>query len=131
MTRRVRGYLLIDAARHFGFGVSMLLFRDSFNPRSFNLLFDIFPRWVWIWSLMLVAAYLTYAAVIGSEPHARRALALGISVSVMWAAAFFLITGSGMQSLSTPILLAALAGKDIAVCSGPLRYASTTGQETR
>ena len=120
MTGRVRAYMIVDGLRHLAFGAALLLAPAAFNPLAYGFLWDVAPRWVWISSLLVGTVHLGYAALTGNELHARMALVMSASVSVMWAVSFALITATATPSLSLPILFAAVAVKDLIICSGPL-----------
>lgn len=120
MTPRTRAYLAADAARHGLFSLALIFLPSSFDPHAYEILFTVAPRALWIGALLVGAAHLTYAAIVGSETHARLALVTSAVVSLMWAVQFLLIIGAGIPILGIPILFAALAAKDLIICSGPL-----------
>ena len=119
MTGRVRAYMIVDALRHLAFGVALLLAPAAFNPLAYGVLWEVAPHWVWVSSLIVGATHLGYAAITGNEIQARLALIMSATVSIMWAASFALIAAS-TPTLSLPILFAAVAVKDLIICSGPL-----------
>jgi hypothetical protein len=125
MTGRARAYLIVGSLRYFLIGLAILtrtasaLFHSS-SPDQLHL-FQIAPEWLWIASAFIGGVHLTYAAVSGSELHARTALVFSGAMSVMWAVGFGLIAMDGSASLLAAILFAAAAAKDFIVCSRPMR----------
>ena len=100
------------------------------NAAAFSALFTIFPRPVWIVSLLVVAGHLCWAAARGDETQARMSLVASASVSLMWSVAFLLmIHGRDIDALGLPILLLSLAAKDALVVSTPLHSPRTTAAE--
>lgn len=121
MTGQGRAYLLAASAQHLTVGLSLVVAPDTFDGMAFRQIFDIAPLAFWAVALLLGSAHLVYAAVGGHEGHARAALILSGTVSLMWACAFAYVIGSGAASVFAFSILVGCAIRDYIACARPLR----------
>lgn len=121
MTGQGRAYLLAAAIQHLTVGLSLALAPGTFDGPAFQQIFDIAALPFWAAALLLGSAHLFYAALGGHEGHARAALILSGTLSLMWACAFAYAIGSGAASVFAFAILVGCAVRDYIACARPLR----------
>lgn len=126
MTTRARAYLIIGGLRHLLIGGFMLRFEDQFAAATFLPIVGAFPLWAWAGAMLAAAALMGTAATFRSANIAR--VGLVISASVTLAIGVGITAGiigvwidGGKATPISAILLLALASKDFAVCTQPIR----------
>jgi len=122
MTWRARAYLVIAAARHILVGAACIVLVADFDGDSFQVIRAVLPVWVWGVAFLVGGAHLTYAAIRGSEGHARVALSLSAISTSVWAAGFLLAYQEGGAVSPIGVIFAtALTAKDLVICRQPMR----------
>lgn len=126
MTSRARWYLIIGALRHALIGIFAIGWADQWKAVAFVPILSYAPLWVWGTAMLLIAAVMGVAhryrdpswARMGLIASATLTLALGTGIGLGVAEAW--ATGQTATPV-TAILLLALAFKDYAVCTQPMR----------
>lgn len=124
MTWRARAYLAVTALQNFLVGISCIALADTnaFDGDAFRIVRGILDMSQWGIIFVLGGAHLMYAAVRGSELHARIAMPLSAVTLSLWAAGFALAWHQGgVVSPVGAVFATSLTVKDLIVCAQPLR----------
>lgn len=124
MTWRARAYLIVTAIQNVLIGISCIVLADTeaFDGDAFQIVKHILSMPAWGLVFIAGGAHLMYAAIKGSELHARIAMPLSAVTISLWAMGFALAwQAGGVVSPVGAIFATSLTVKDLIVCAHPLR----------
>jgi hypothetical protein len=123
MTWRARAYIGVSAARNVALGGVAIGLPGDFDGDSYAVITRIAPITIWGVMFFLGGAHLAYAAITGTEGHARTGICLSAVSTSLWATGFYLayFSPGGVVTLVGAIVFTALTLKDLIVCAQPMR----------
>jgi hypothetical protein len=126
MTRRARAYLMIGGLRHALIGIFAIGWSDQFTNAAYLPVVSYAPMWLWGGAMLAIAVVMGLAAKLRKAGWARVGLIASASITLALGSGLSLgIIGAWADGkTATPILailLLALAAKDFAVCTQPMR----------
>lgn len=126
MTPRARVYLAFGCFRHFVVGWFCILASSQFTAAAFIPIVGYVALWVWGVAMVATSVLLGFGAAFRHRGAARWGLVLSAGITALmatglWLGATAIWLRGGTATPITAVLLTTFVGKDLAVCTDPMR----------
>jgi hypothetical protein len=126
MSVRAQSYLLWGFGRHAATGAFMVWSADQFVNAQFLPIISYFTIPVWGWLCIIVGLICLIGTVLRNRDVARLGLMLSACITAalttgLWLGAIDIWMAGGKTTPILAIALTSLVGKDLSVCTNPMR----------
>lgn len=126
MTPRARVYLSFGCFRHLVIGWFCILASHQFTAAAFIPIVGYLPLWIWGLAMVVTSILLGLGAGFRHRDLARYGLIVSAVITALMATGLWIGAGliwwhGGTATPITAVLLTTFVGKDLSVCTDPMR----------